>query len=45
MLAHQAVGVEEMLVGLLREQGSVAEEVLAQAGLRLDGVRESLAGG
>ena len=45
VLAHEAVGAEEMLVGLLREQGSVAEEVLAQAGLRLDGVRESLAGG
>ena len=43
--AQEAVGAEEMLVGLLREQGSVAEEVLGQAGLSLDGVRESLAGG
>ena len=42
VLAHEAVGAEEMLVGLLREQGSVAEVVLGQAGLSLDGVRESL---
>jgi uncharacterized protein (TIGR03435 family) len=38
-LLHDYIGTEHMLLGLLREQGSIAAEVLTSRGLRLDGVR------
>jgi ATP-dependent Clp protease ATP-binding subunit ClpA len=39
-LSHDYIGTEHLLLGLLREQGSVAEDVLTSRGLRLDRVRE-----
>ncbi len=39
---HSFIGPEHMLLGLLREQGAVAAEVLEQQGLRLDGVRHQV---
>lgn len=38
-LGHSRVGAEHILLGLLREQGSVAAQVLTNLGLRLDIVR------
>jgi len=38
-LLHDYIGTEHMLLGLLREQGSIAADVLTSRGLRLDGVR------
>ena len=40
-LSHDYIGTEHLLLGLLREQGSVAADVLTSRGLRLDsGARE-----
>jgi uncharacterized protein (TIGR03435 family) len=41
-LLHDYVGTEHLLLGLLREQGCVAADVLTSRGLRLDGVREQI---
>jgi uncharacterized protein (TIGR03435 family) len=41
-LSHEAIGTEHLLLGLLREDGSVAAEVLAARGLTLAAVREAV---
>jgi uncharacterized protein (TIGR03435 family) len=41
-LLHDYIGTEHLLLGLLREQGSVAVGVLTSGGLRLDRVREQI---
>jgi len=41
-LLHDHVGTEHVLLGLLREHGSVAADVLTSRGLRLDWVRERI---
>jgi uncharacterized protein (TIGR03435 family) len=41
-LLHDYVGTEHLLLGLLREQGSVAADVLTSRGLRLDWMRERI---
>ena len=41
-LSHDYIGTEHLLLGLLREQGSVAADVLTSRGLRLDRVRERI---
>lgn len=41
-LLHGHIGPEHMLLGLLREQGSVAASILADHGLRLDEVRSTI---
>ena len=44
-LSHKHIGTEHMLLGLLREEKSVAAEILRERGLRLSAVREELARG
>jgi ATP-dependent Clp protease ATP-binding subunit ClpC len=44
-LAHKHIGTEHMLLGLLREDKSVAAEILRERGLRLGMVREELSRG
>jgi ATP-dependent Clp protease ATP-binding subunit ClpC len=44
-LAHKHIGTEHMLLGLLREEKSIAAEVLRERGLRLGMIREELAKG
>ena len=41
-LSHNAVGTEHLLLGLLREERSLAAEVLAARGLRIEGIREAI---
>jgi uncharacterized protein (TIGR03435 family) len=41
-LLHNAIGTEHLLLGLLREERSVAAEVLAARGLRIEAVREAI---
>jgi hypothetical protein len=41
-LLHNNVGTEHLLLGLLREERSVAAEVLAAKGLRIEAVREAI---
>jgi uncharacterized protein (TIGR03435 family) len=41
-LSHNYIGTEHLLLGLLREERSVAAEVLAARGLRIEGVREAI---
>jgi uncharacterized protein (TIGR03435 family) len=41
-LLHDYVGTEHLLLGLLRERGSIAADVLTSRGLRLDRVREQI---
>ena len=41
-LAHGHVAVEHLLIGLLRERGSLAERYLAQRGVSVDRVREQI---
>ena len=43
-LSHQHIGTEHLLLGLLREEGSFAAELLRECGLRLETVRNILAG-
>jgi len=42
-LLHNAVGTEHLLLGLLREERSVAADVLAARGLTIEAVREAIA--
>jgi uncharacterized protein (TIGR03435 family) len=42
-LLHTSIGTEHVLLGLLREERSVAAEVLAARGLRLEAVRDAIA--
>jgi ATP-dependent Clp protease ATP-binding subunit ClpC len=44
-LAHKHIGTEHMLLGLLREEKSIAAELLRERGLRLGVVREEIAKG
>jgi ATP-dependent Clp protease ATP-binding subunit ClpC len=44
-LAHKHIGTEHMLLGLLREEKSVAAEILRERGLRLSMIREELSRG
>ena len=41
-LSHDYIGVEHLLLGLLREEGSLAADVLTLRGLRLDRVRDRI---
>jgi uncharacterized protein (TIGR03435 family) len=41
-LLHSHIGTEHLLLGLLREERSVAAEVLAARGLRIEAVREAI---
>lgn len=41
-LQHRHIGTEHLLLGLLREEKSVAAEILHERGLRLNSVREEL---
>ena len=41
-LSHDYIGTEHVLLGLLREQGSLAADVLTSRGLRFDRVREKI---
>jgi len=41
-LSHKCIGTEHMLLGLLREEKSVAAEILRERGLRLSIIREEL---
>jgi ATP-dependent Clp protease ATP-binding subunit ClpC len=41
-LAHRYIGTEHLLLGLLREEKSVAAEILYERGLRLTQIREEL---
>lgn len=41
-LQHRHIGTEHLLLGLLREEKSVAAEILNERGLRLNSVREEL---
>lgn len=41
-LSHDYIGTEHLLLGLLREEGSIAADVLAARGLRADRVRERI---
>ena len=43
-LSHKHIGTEHLLLGLLREEGSFAAELLRECGLRLETVRSILAG-
>jgi ATP-dependent Clp protease ATP-binding subunit ClpA len=43
-LRHRHIGALHLLLGLLREQGSVAAEILRRHGLELDALREASAG-
>jgi uncharacterized protein YbbC (DUF1343 family) len=42
-LQDRHIGTEHLLLGLMREEGSLAAQALHEMGLRLDAVRESLA--
>jgi len=42
-LDHKHIGTEHLLLGLLRDEGCFAAQVLAERGVRLTGVREELA--
>jgi ATP-dependent Clp protease ATP-binding subunit ClpC len=44
-LSHKHIGTEHMLLGLLREEKSVAAEILRERGLRLVMIREELSRG
>jgi ATP-dependent Clp protease ATP-binding subunit ClpC len=44
-LSHKHIGTEHMLLGLLREEKSVAAEILRERGLRLSAIREELGRG
>ena len=44
-LSHKHIGTEHMLLGLLREEKSVAAEILRERGLRLSMIREELSRG
>ena len=44
-LSHKHIGTEHMLLGLLREERSVAAEILRERGLRLSMIREELGRG
>ncbi|NWG13328.1 MAG: ATP-dependent Clp protease ATP-binding subunit [Acidobacteria bacterium] len=44
-LGHKHIGTEHMLMGLLREERSVAAEILRERGLRLNAIREELGRG
>jgi uncharacterized protein (TIGR03435 family) len=41
-LSHNSIGTEHLLLGLLREEPSVAAEVLTSRGLRIEAVREAI---
>jgi ATP-dependent Clp protease ATP-binding subunit ClpC len=41
-LQHRHIGTEHLLLGLLREDRSLAAEILYERGLRLNGVREEI---
>jgi ATP-dependent Clp protease ATP-binding subunit ClpC len=41
-LRHGYIGTEHLLLGLLREQGSIAADVLMSRGLRLGALREQI---
>ena len=41
-LLHNSIGTEHLLLGLLREERSVAADVLAARGLRIEAVREAV---
>ncbi|HEY0077981.1 MAG TPA: exo-beta-N-acetylmuramidase NamZ domain-containing protein [Pyrinomonadaceae bacterium] len=43
-LQHHHIGTEHLLLGLLREERSLAAEILYERGLRLNSVREQVAG-
>ena len=42
-LAHSHIGTEHLLLGILREEGSLAAQVLKDAGAHLQSIREALA--
>ena len=42
-LQHRHIGTEHLLLGLLREEGSMAAEILYERGLRLNAVRDEIA--
>ena len=44
-LSHRHIGTEHMLLGLLREERSVAAEILRERGLRLSMIRDELVRG
>jgi ATP-dependent Clp protease ATP-binding subunit ClpC len=44
-LAHRDIGIEHLLLGLLRERNATAERTLTQKGLVIDRVREQVQGG
>jgi ATP-dependent Clp protease ATP-binding subunit ClpC len=44
-LSHKHIGTEHMLLGLLREEKSVAAEILRERGLRIGMIREELGRG
>ena len=41
-LNHRHIGTEHLLLGILREEKSIAAEILRERGLRLDTIREEL---
>jgi uncharacterized protein (TIGR03435 family) len=41
-LSHDYIGTEHLLLGLLREEGSVAADLLTSHGIRLDRVRQQI---
>jgi hypothetical protein len=41
-LAHKHIGTEHLLLGLLREEDSVAAKLLSEAGLKLSDIREGI---
>src|SRR5262252_8777578 len=41
-LMHRYIGTEHLLLGVLREEGCVAAEVLKARGLRIEGIREEI---
>jgi ATP-dependent Clp protease ATP-binding subunit ClpC len=43
-LKAKQVGTEHLLVGLLREEGSLAQRILSENGVRLSDVREQVGG-
>lgn len=43
-LGHRQIGTEHLLLGLLREHGTIAEHCLAQNGLSLDRLRKQIRG-
>jgi hypothetical protein len=42
-LSHRFIGTSHLLLGILREKGCLAEQLLAEAGLTLDAAREVVA--